>query len=493
MEKQKSIVVIGGGFAGLTSAAILAKEGYRVKLLEKNEQVGGRARIWQNNGFTFDMGPSWYWMPEVFENFYQKFGYKTSDLYDLVRLDPGYRVYFSATEFMDIPSNMLELEDIFEKIEVGAGNQLKLFLKQAAYKYKVGMEDYVFRPSHTILEFMDFRLLTEIFKIQLLTSQGNHVREYFKHPKLIAILEFPVLFLGGTAQTIPALYSMMNFADLSLGTWYPMGGMHQIVKGMERICREQGVEILVNHEVKSFQIQGKQIKRIETNHGDFEADLIISSADYEHTDQTLIPEKYRHYTAKHWNTRVLSPSSLLFYIGLNEKLVGLKHHTLFFDESLENHAEEIFNTPKWPTKPLFYACCSSLTDPSVAPDGMENLFLLMPIAPGLEDTEALREKYFNILMERLEKITGQDIRKHVILKRSYALQDFIQDYHSFKGNAYGLANTLWQTAFLKPKMRAGKVKNLLYAGQLTVPGPGVPPSIISGEIVANEAMAFLRK
>jgi len=484
---RKKIIVIGGGFSGMAAASLLALKGFEVKLLEKNDQMGGRARIWESMGYTFDMGPSWYWMPDVFEAFYQKFGYTTSDLYKLVRLDPGYRIYFSKTDFLDIPADMNELEALFENMEPGAGQVLKQFLEQAEYKYKVGMQEYVFRPSHSISEFLDLRLLKEALKIQILQSQSSHVRKHFKNPKLRAILEFPVLFLGGTAQQIPALYSMMNFADLSMGTWYPMGGMHQIVQAMEKICKEKGVEIHLNTEVLGMEITDSEIQKLKTNQGDFEADLVISGADYEHIDQEITPPVYRNYSPKYWDSRVLSPSSLLFYLGLNQKIKGIRHHSLFFDESLDDHAREIYNEPQWPSKPLFYACCTSVTDPSSAPHGGENLFLLMPIAPGLKDSEEIREKYFEIILKRLEDALQQDIRSSIVVKRSYALKDFKEDYHSFKGNAYGLANTLMQTAFLKPKMRSKKIKNLLFTGQLTVPGPGVPPSLISGEIAAKEA------
>jgi len=477
----------------MASAAVLAQKGYSVQLIEKNDQLGGRCRLWEEMGFSFDMGPSWYWMPEVFENFFHQFGYTTEDFYDLKRLDPGYRVYFSAQDFMDIPADPLKLEALFEEYEPGAGLKLREFLTQAEYKYKVGMRDYVFRPSHSILEFLDPTLLLEAIKIQIFSSQRSHVRKYFKHPYLISILEFPVLFLGGTAQNIPALYSMMNYADLSLGTWFPMGGMVQIPQAMGRICKEQNVEIHLNTEVHKILSKDKLAREVHTNQGIFYPDYIISGADYEHTDQELLEPNFRNYSPAYWDSRTLSPSSLLFYLGINRKLEGVKHHTLFFDESLDDHAHEIYKDPKWPSKPLFYVCCTSVTDPSTAPEGMENLFLLMPLAPGLQDSEELREKYYEIMMDRMEKTFGQEIKNHVIVKRSYAMHDFIQDYHSYKGNAYGLANTLFQTAFLKPKMKSKKLKNLLFTGQLTVPGPGVPPSIISGEIAAKELLVLIEK
>jgi len=487
-----SVAIIGSGFAGLTAASILAKAGYDVTVYEKNEQPGGRARVWSKDGFRFDMGPSWYWMPDVFENFFSLFGKKSSDFYELKRLDPSYRVYWGAKDFTDVPADMPKLKELFEKLEPGASAGLDSFLKQAEYKYQTGMGDFVFRPSHSITEYIDLKLISASFRLQLFTSLRNHARSYFKHPKIIEILEFPVLFLGGTAATTPALYSLMNYADLALGTWYPVGGMNEIVKAMVSIASEQGVKFCLNSEVKRIKVQNGIASGLETDSGFKPADLIISNADYHHTDQVLLESRYRSYTSAYWDNRTLSPSSLLFYIGINKKLEDIQHHSLFFDEDFNKHSDEIYTRPQWPEKPLFYVCCASKTDSSVAPEGGENLFFLIPVAPGLEDAEEIREHYFDLLIDRFESVTGESIRSSIVVKRSYAIKDFVDDYHSYKGNAYGLANTLLQTAFLKPKLRSKKVKNLFYAGQLTVPGPGVPPAIISGQVAAKEAMKVLR-
>jgi len=491
MNSSKHIIVIGGGFAGLSAACVLAKGGYKVTILEKNDQPGGRARVWEKHGFKFDMGPSWYWMPDVFENFFALFGKKPQDFYELKRLDPAYRVYFGKDDILDVPAAMPELESLFESIEPGSSKRLKEFLAQAAHKYKVGMGEYVFRPSHSITEFIDLNLIRKSMGMQLLTSMSRHVRKYFKHPKLIKLLEFPVLFLGARPQDTPAMYSMMNYADLVLGTWYPMGGMNEIVKAMVSIAEGLGVDIRLDTEVVKIAVADQLVSRVSTSKGVFEADFVITGADYEHTDQQLIAEPHRNYDRKYWDSRTMSPSSLLFYIGINRKIAGIKHHNLFFDEDFEQHAKEIYTNPQWPEKPLFYVCCPSKSDSSVAPENCENLFFLMPLAPGLEDSETLRDQYFEVLLNRFEKITGESIKDAIMVKRSYAMNDFKADYHSFKGNAYGLANTLRQTAFFKPAMRAKHIKNLLYTGQLTVPGPGVPPALISGQVAAGEAMKYL--
>lgn len=482
---SKKVIVIGSGFSGLSAASFLAKAGFEVTVLEKNMQAGGRARKFEVDGFTFDMGPSWYWMPEVFENFFKHFGKSTKDFYELKRLNPSYRIYYKDEE-MDVPADKKELFELFESYEEGSAQKLDEFLKEAAYKYKVGMEEFVFKPGLSLFEFADLRVLKSFFKLKMFSSISTTIRKKFKNKKLIQLLEFPVLFLGATPQKTPSLYSLMNYADLELGTWYPLGGMNKIIQGFIEVARSQGVNILCGEEVIEIKIPNNKAKQVLTQSNTYDCDLVIGGADYHHIEQAILKKEHRMYTPSYWDKRTMAPSSLLFYLGVNKKIEGLKHHNLFFDADFELHAEEIYEKPMWPTDPLFYVCCPSKTDDTVMPAGSENLFLLVPLAPDLEDTEAQREKYYHLMMDRLEKRLGQSIKEHVVYKRSFAHKDFKKDYNSFKGNAYGLANTLLQTAFLKPKLKSKKVNNLYFTGQLTSPGPGVPPSIISGQVVANE-------
>jgi phytoene desaturase len=482
---QKKVVILGTGISSLSAGSFLAKDGFDVTLLEKNDSIGGRARKFEADGFVFDMGPSWYWMPDVFERFYQQFGKTTSDFYDLKRLDPSYRIYWQDGEHSDIPAKMDELMEWFESLESGSSKQLTKFLAEAKYKYEVGMQDLVHKPSLKITEFADVRILKGLVSMHLLKSFTKYTQKYFKHPKILSLLEFPVLFLGAMPKDTPALYSLMNYADLSLGTWYPMGGMHKIIEAFEQIALEQGVKIKTNNEVKSFITSKKKVESAVTNDKGYEGDIFVSGADYHHTDKNLLGEN-ANYSEEYWDKRTMAPSCLIFYVGLNRRVKNLKHHNLFFDTDFEKHAKEIYEDPSWPSSPLFYTCVPSITDPSVAPIGHENLFFLIPIAPDLKDSDEKREAYFELLLERLEKRTGESIKENIVYKRSYCLDDFKNDYHAFKGNAYGLANSLFQTAFLKPKLKNKKLSNMYYTGQLTVPGPGVPPSIVSGEVVAKQ-------
>ena len=482
---KKKIVVIGAGISGLSAACNLAFKGYEVTVLEKNNSIGGRARRYTEKGFVFDMGPSWYWMPDVFEEFFQRLGRKREDYYQIERLDPSYRVFFKEGEVCDIPADINAYYDLFEKIEPGSSTALKKFLEEAEYKYSVGMKDLVYKPGLSLFEFADLRILKGILKLDVFKSFYSHVRSYFKDPRLIQLLEFPVLFLGEIPKNTPALYSLMNHADINLGTWYPVGGMYKIIEAFEKVALELGVKIVTNQDVETVIIKNDRIHEVKTKDSLFSADMVVGSADYAHIDRNILPSHYRQYDNKYWDTRKLAPSCLIYYLGISKTLSGLLHHNLFFDQDFEQHADTIYTNPDWPKNPLFYVSVVSKTDQAAAPADHENVFVLIPVAPGLQDSKEIRDQYYDLVMERMENITKQNIKDFVVYKKTYAMQDFVNDYNALKGNAYGLANTLLQTAILKPKIRNKKLKNLFYAGQLTVPGPGVPPGIISGQVVAD--------
>lgn len=475
----------------------MAKAGWDVTVLEKHKTPGGRARQLKADGFIFDIGPSWYWMPEVFERYFNSFGKKVSDYYELKRLDPSYRVYWKEG-LMDVPANYGELKKLFESIEPGSAAQLDKFMSEAAYKYEVGINKLVHKPGQSYTEFLDWDLVKGLFKLDVFTSMKTHIGKHFKDTRLQQLMEFPVLFLGALPKDTPALYSLMNYADIKLGTWYPDGGMYSVVEAMFSLAKELGVKFNFGHNVTEIKVEGKEAKTVVaqtisdqgvTTTSSFEADVVIGGADYHHIEADLLPQDRRTYTEAYWNKRVMAPSCLLYYVGLNKRLKGVLHHSLFFDTDFEVHGKEIYTTEQWPEDPLFYVSASSVTDAGVAPAGGENLVFLIPVAAGLKgDTEELREKYFQKILDRFEKRTGQSVKESIIYKRSYSVSNFTEDYNSFKGNAYGLANILKQTAVLRPSCKSIKIKNLFYTGQLTVPGPGVPPSLISGEVVAKEVV-----
>lgn len=479
---NKKIIIIGSGFSSLSAACYLAKAGNDVTILEKNTSVGGRASQFKKEGFKFDMGPTWYWMPDIFEKFFSDFNKKPSDFYDLEKLKPAYQVYFDVLKSITISDKIEDIYEVFEKEEKGSAKYLKKFLDEARRNYDIAINKMVYKPGNSILELVSKDTILRVN--QFFKSISYDVRKNIESKKLIQILEFPVLFLGAKPSNTPSFYNFMNHADFGLGTWHPKGGMYEVVKAFVTLAESLGVQIMTNQNVEKILVKDKTVSGVEVNGEFISADLILSGADYHHSEE-LLDTQYRMYSEKYWSNKTFAPSSLLFYVGFDTKLKNVSHHTLFFDSDFDQHAVSIYDTPEWPSNPLFYASFPSITDNSFAPEDKEAATFLIPIAPGIEDTEAIREKYFNKIMDRLEELTDQKLRKHIVFNRSYCVKDFVKDYNSYKGNAYGLANILTQTAFLRPKLKSKKVKDLYFTGQLTVPGPGVPPAIISGKIVAD--------
>ncbi|HEY0175283.1 MAG TPA: phytoene desaturase family protein [Pedobacter sp.] len=488
-----NISIIGSGFSGLAAACFAAKENHKVTIFEKNTTAGGRARSYQAEGFTFDMGPSWYWMPDVFENFFAAFGKSAADYYELKQLDPGFQIIFGKEDVLAVPAGMEELEQVFEDIEPGSAAALRKFLKEAAFKYKTGMKDLVYKPAFSWFEYINPGVIKGMLQADLFSSVSTYVRKHFKDGRLIALMEFPVLFLGAMADKIPALYTMMNYSALVQGTFYPVGGMYKIIGGMKELAESLGVDVQTGVTVNGITISEGLVNGLETSRGHIPSEGLIAAADYHHVEQQLLEKQYRNYDAGYWEKKTFAPSCLIYYVGVSKRLKKLLHHNLFFDADFNRHAHAIYSLPQWPDQPLFYVCCPSKTDDSVAPEGMENLFILVPVAAGLEDNESTRESYFEGIVKRIEEHCGESFREQVIYKKNYCINDFSTDYNAFKGNAYGLANTLMQTAVWKPSLKNNRVKNLFYAGQLTVPGPGVPPALISGQIAAAQLNQYLQK
>lgn len=484
---KKDVLIIGAGFSSLAAACYLAQAGFRVKVLEKNKRCGGRARQLKRAGFTFDIGPTFYWMPDVFERFFQDFGKRVSDYYELQRLNPGYQVYFGVQDSICIHENFEAVKSTFERIEPGSGQRLQAFIDRAATHYDIAMKDLVYKPGEHLFEIVSLKTLRRLREFTVTLKQ--RVASCTQNKQLRKILEFPVLFLGAKPDNTPAFYSFMNYADLKLGTWYPKGGMYEVIKSMLQLAEELGVEVITDSPVTSIRTAGSWVQSALTSRGEYPCDVLLSGADYRHTE-TLLPEAYRQYAESYWRKKTFAPSALLFYVGFNCQIARVSHHTLFFDTDFERHARSIYDTQKWPQDPLFYTSFPSKTDPTCAPAGKEAGIFLIPVAPDLEDCEALRARYFEQLISRLEKRTQQEVRQHVLFAESFCVNDFKEAYNACKGNAYGLANTLWQTHILRPRLKSNKLKNLYFTGQLTVPGPGVPPSLISGKLASELILRY---
>jgi phytoene desaturase len=476
------VTILGSGFSSLSAAAYLANSGYEVVLLEKNSTFGGRARRLQRDGFSFDMGPTWYWMPDIFDRFFADFDKKTSDYYDLHKLNPAYEVYFDVQDSVVISDSLEKIKTVFESLEVGAAKKLDDFMQMARDNYEIAIKDLVYRPGVSPLELVTAETIKKLG--QFTSTISKEVRKRFKNRRLIQILEFPVLFLGAKPSDTPAFYSFMNEADFGLGTFHPRKGMFSVVEAMVNLCESLGVEMHTNAEVTEVLTTANKVSGVKVNGNIFETDILLSGADYHHTE-SLLPQPFRMYSENYWDKKTFAPSSLLFYVAFDKKIENVSHHTLFFDVDFDTHAKDIYDHPKWPENPLFYASFPSKTDDFFAPDGCEAATFLIPLAPGLEDTAEMRNLFFDKILHRLELLTRQSLRQHIIFRESFCVNDFVEQYHSYKGNAYGMANTLFQTAFLRPKLKSKKLQNMYFTGQLTVPGPGVPPALISGKLVSE--------
>lgn len=479
---SKKIVIIGAGFAGLASAALLAKDGHEVLVIEKNDMSGGRARVWKESGFSFDMGPSWYLMPDAFEKFFAKFNKKPEDLYKLIRLDPSYRIFFGPNDILDIKASLDENIKLFESLETGAGQKLVEYLEQARYQYDVSMSQFLYKNFKSVFDFFNKRMMDEGRKLHVFENLDKFTKRFFKNERLRKVLQYSMVFLGGAPSNTPALYSVINHADFNLGVWYPYGGFSSVAIAIQKLAESYGAKFVFNSEVKEIVVEDGVAKKVITTDSGYDADVVVGNGDYHHIETALLPKKYQSYSTRYWKKRTMAPSAFILYLGLNKKLSNLKHHNLMLSNDWEKHFNAIFDNPSWPTEPSYYVCAPAQTDASVAPEGKENLFVLVPIASGLSETSEFREEYAQKIISHMENEIGETFADSIIVKRIFTGVDFAKDYNAFQGTALGLSHTLFQTAMLRPRMKSKKVANLYFAGQYTQPGIGVPMALISGEL-----------
>ncbi len=482
---KKRVCVVGGGFGGLTTAAYLAHSGHDVTLVEKNAELGGRARSWRTNGFVFDLGPSWYLMPEVFERFFGDLGRQREQYYGLRQLDPSYRVFFEKNDPVTVTPRIAESEALFESFEPGGGGRLREYLQAAKYKYDVAVGEFLYREYRSIFQFFNRRLLTEGLKLNVFSSLDRFVGRHFKDERARQILQYAMVFLGTSPEQAPALYSIMSHLDLTQGVWFPKGGMAAMVAGLERLLGDLGVTVRTAQPAREILVRNGRAAGVRTDEGTIDADAVVVNADYAHAELDLLAPEYRSYSARYWSRRVLAPTMLIVYLGYDHKLNNVAHHNLYFSQPWKPHFDAIFERPQWPEHPSYYVSCASYDDPEVAAPGHENVFFLVPVSPHLEDSDAIRERVVQRVMDHFGSISGNDMNRGILVKRIYSHRDFKSDYNAYQGTSLGLAHTLFQTAVFRPQMRSRKVRGLFYNGQYTHPGVGVPMTFIGSRIVRD--------
>ncbi|WP_435552165.1 phytoene desaturase family protein [Natrinema sp. CGMCC1.2065] len=483
----ESVVVIGSGIGGLSTACYLADAGADVRVIEKNEQLGGRASRLEKDGFRFDMGPSWYLMPDVFERFFAEFGRTPSEYYDLEHLDPHYRIFFKDGDRVDVTPDLERTKDVFEEYERGAGEALERYLEKSKENYEVGMEHFVYEDRPRLRDYLDLDVARQARGLSLLGSMQGHVEGYFDHPKLQQIMQYTLVFLGGSPTNTPALYNLMSHVDFNLGVWYPEGGIGAVIDGITDLGRELGVEYETGR--PATEIKGRTGGfEVETASGPIPADLVVSNADYAHTEQELLTPERRGYDADYWEDRTYAPSAFLLYLGVEGEVDELAHHTLVLPTDWQDHFDKIFEDPQWPDDPAYYLCVPSETDDTVAPEGHSTLFALVPIAPGLEDTPEIRDEYRDRVLADIAANTGTDLRDRIVLEERFTVSDFANRYNSHDGTALGMAHTLRQTALFRPPHRSKEVDGLYFVGGDTTPGIGMPMCLISGELTADAVL-----
>jgi len=492
-------VVVGAGYAGLTAAAYLAREGHRVTVLEQLPTPGGRNQRFVLDGFTFERGPSWLWMLDVHSSFYSDLGRKMSDYVQISRLDPAYRVFFpkdstnTQSGICDVPNGVQEFAALLEKIEPGSSANFLKQMELDEFRYNQALETFIELPSVHIGEYVRPSFLKHLGKMGLFSNQRDSIAKVVLTPEARRLLEWPTIFVGHSPASVPSLYSLLNWAAIDGGTWFPTNGMYDTILGMERVCRELGVTFLYDHRVTGLKHERGAIKEVvcsSEEHGirRFAAEKFLVTCDMAFFERSIVPKSLRMYSPDYWDSREVSPSCLLFYLGVDCRVQGLEHHNLFFDQSMYDHMDDIYgSTPQIPPNPLFYVSVISHSNRTLAPEGCDSIFVLVPM-PSIPVKKVDKARILDNVLGRMEDRIDMSLRDHIVVQDSFDYSDFCKTYHSLGGNGFGLSNTLFQSAFLKPSMRSTTLSNLFYAGQTTAPGGGIPTSMLSGKIAARLAM-----
>lgn len=486
MKKQLTAIIIGAGAGGLATANILAKQGYKVAVYEKNDQVGGRMGVFEKDGFLFDTGPSWYLMADVFEHYFKLVDEEVSDHYRLKRLSPAYKVFYDYASPLTITGNLKKDAQAFEKIESGSGEKLKRYVERAETNYKLALQHFLYNPFRSSTGLVSRDVIKKVPEFLRLFAQPLHsyVKRYFKSQVLQQILEYPMVFLGASPYNAPALYQLMSYLDFKEGVFYPEGGLYKISEALFNIGNKLGVDYHLNSPVEKIITEGDRVTGIQVRGKVVSADLVVSNADLHFTETKLLQTSARSYSESYWSNRTAGPSALLLYLGIKGSLPELNHHNLFFVKNWRENFDSIYKHKDWPTDASIYVCKPSASDNLVAPKNHENVFVLVPLPAGNIKSSNQTNSYVDKYLAQIETMSGiKDLSKRIVVKEVRDPQHFSKAFNSWQYSALGMSHTLRQSAFLRPSVKSKKLKNLYYVGAGTQPGIGVPMCLISAELV----------
>lgn len=482
----KKVVIIGAGIGGLATANLLAEAGYDVHVYEKERTAGGRAGKLVRKGFQFDTGPSWYLMPEVFEHYYGLLGESADAWLELEKLTPAYKVFFESSDPIIITGKQARDQQTFEKIEAGAGAALAEYVQKSDDIYQLSLKHFLYSNFEKVTDFMHQDILKKVGRLPYLLgiSIDRYVSGFVKDMRLKQILEYPMVFLGTSPFSAPAMYSLMSALDFKEGVFFPKRGMYAIIESLVAIGKKRGVRYHFSSEtMKIVSKQGKASGVVLKSGETVLADIVISNADLHHTETKLLKPADRTYPEEYWKKKQPGPGALLLYLGVKGSIPEFEHHNLLFVDAWKENFKAIYKTGSAPETASIYISLTSKTDQSVAPAGHETIFVLVPLPPNLKWSAKKTDEMVSHYLTQIKNMTGVDLESRLVVREVFGPSDFKTKYYSWQSSMLGQSHILKQSAFFRTPNISKKVKNLYYVGCNTTPGIGLPMCLIGAELV----------
>lgn len=484
---QKKVIVIGAGYGGMAIANLLGKAGYSVVVLEKNDEPGGRIAVIKKDGYVFDIGPSWYLMPEVFEQYYSLFDASANERLELIRFTPGYKVFFDDKPEVFIQGDVGKDKAVFEAIEPGAGKKLEDYVRRSSIAYHLAVKQFLYNNFSSPKDLVSWQVIKNAHRMipLALGNLDRYVSRYFKDQRLKQLLEYHMVFLGSSPFQAPAIYTLMSHLDFISGVYYPKRGMLSLVDDMKALGTEYDITYRCATSVKRIVTNDGLSTGVELENGEIiDADIVVSNADLYHTETKLLDETARSFGESYWKKRQPGPGALLVSLGIKGVLPELVHHNLYFVDDWRGNFKAIYEDQSVPSAPSMYVCNPTKTDPFLAPDGNENVFILIPLPAGVSLDDKQEEDIANKAVAQFSKVSGiGDLESRIVTKHIFGPDDFKDRFNAWDYNAFGgESHLLRQSIFMRTPNQSKKIKNLYYVGAGTLPGIGLPMCLIGAEL-----------